>query len=143
VSRAAALIVFVGAAIARLAVAQPASDDMPFADVAARRSADGSQLVASAVGLPDERLPMVDARCSAARRAGERRARGMLHTYVDEALRTGAATPSVIAQAHQAVDAQARVTGVRGLVDCGAVVRMAMPFSGLVTAVSGAGVRFP
>lgn len=122
----------------------PALDsDVGFVDVPARRSTDGRTIEASAVGLPDERLPMVNPRCDAARRAGEVRARAMLHVYVDRALRSGRVTPTQLVAAHRVVDEDTRITGVRGLVDCGAVVRVAVPSSALEATVRGAEVTFP
>lgn len=136
-------LVIAALVLAPLAVAQRPVDDVPFADVPARRTPDGTAVEASAVGMPDERLPMPGPRCTAARRLGERRARAMLHDYADAALARSSAGPSVIAALHATIDADAAVTGARGLVDCGAVVRVSVPFSRLEAAVRGAEVTLP
>jgi len=126
-----------------LAIAQTLDSDVPFADTPAARTSDGTRVEASAVGLPDERLPMVEARCTAARRLAERRARSMLHDYADSALRMSRATPAVIVELHRVVDERTTVTGTRGLIDCGAVVRVSVPFSALEAVARGAEVTFP
>lgn len=112
-------------------------------DVLAHRSADGARVEASAVGMPDWRFPTMEARCVSGREAGFRRARGFLHDYVDRALRASDVTPEGLVSAHGAVDGTVRVTSTRGLVDCAAVVNVAVGVSELERAVLGAEVHWP
>jgi len=112
----------------------PAELDAPWSDVAPR--IDGERVIAAAVGMPDERLGRLAARRSGARRAGEERARAMVHRWADDALAQVAASPTIAAAVHRAIDDAATVSRVRPLSDGGAVIEIEIPLAALRAAAS-------
>ena len=119
-------------------VAQPAEMRLPFGDVAPARH--GEVLSAAALGVPDERVGRFAARRASARVAGRRRALAALHAFADDALAAARATAMEAAAVHAAIDAGARVAGVRPLVDGGAVVVVEVPVSALRAACARGGL---
>jgi uncharacterized protein (DUF2236 family) len=121
-----------GASFEPSAIAQerlPAPFTVPFADRAPR--VEGEVAVAVAVGLPDERVGAFYARRDSARTAGRARALGALHAWVDDALASARVGPREAQAAHAAVDREARVDGVRPLVDGAAAVVVSVPVRAL------------
>lgn len=115
--------------------------ELPIQDVAARRSTDGTEIVAIAVAEPDTRFPTVEARCLSSRSLATRRARESLHGYVDRASGSELSAATLV-RVHAAVESHAVVAEVRSLVDGGSVVRMTVPVRELDRAV-GSEVRWP
>jgi hypothetical protein len=102
----------------------PAPFDLPWTDTPPVLR-DGAVRVA-AVGQPDERIGRFAARRASARTDGRRRALRALHGWADDALARVRATPREAQRVHAALEAAARVDGVRPLVDAGAVVVLAV-----------------
>jgi hypothetical protein len=63
----------------------------------------------------------------------------MLHRYLDDALATAQASPARATEAHAALEAAARITGTRWLVEGGVVVVVACPRE----ALRSFALRFP
>lgn len=121
-----------GAILAPAALAQdplPAPFTVPWTDRAPR--VEGELAVAVAVGLPDERVGAFYARRDSARTAGRARALTALHAWVDDALASARVGPRQAQAAHAAIDSEARVDGVRPLVDGAAVVLVSVPVRAL------------
>lgn len=120
------------------ALAQPRAFELPWADVAPH--IEGEVVKAAAVAGPDERIGRFAPRRASARSAGRARALAMLHRWVDRSLAPLRADPREAQAAHDAIEASARVEGVRALTDGGAVVVVAVPLEALrdACAVEGA-----
>ena len=107
----------------------PPQLDAPWTDVAPR--VEGDRVVATAVGMPDERFGRMQARRSAARRSGEVRAREMIHRWADGALARVAAGAATASAVHRVIDERCEVARVRALVDGGAVIELALALEAL------------
>lgn len=123
-----------------LAQAVPVVFEAPWTDRAPEIDAAGDRVVAAGLGLPDERLGRLAARRAAARRAGEDRARALIHAWADDALARVAASASVAAAVHRAIDEHATVGRVRALSDGGAVVEVTVPLDALRAAAPMGGL---
>ena len=116
----------------------PPSFALPWTDEAPR--VDGANVIAAAVGMPDERIGRFSARRASARTAGRARALEALHAWADDALARVRATPRQATRVHAAIDEHARVDGARPLVDAGAVVVVAVPRARLREACARGGL---
>jgi hypothetical protein len=116
--------------------------DMPWTDRAPRvERIEGKPWVTVAVvGQPDPRAQRLAVKRSTARDRGERRARHILHGWVDDALAQILATPHEATAAHAVIRGHVRVLGVRPLVDGSAVVVSGVPTAVLRAAVAVEGV---
>lgn len=121
-----------------LAGAQPAAMQVPWTDVAASRA--GDVVRAAAIGVPDARIGRFAARRDSARTAAQRRAVDAIHAWADDALARVRAHPREAAAVHEAIDRDARVGGVRPLVDGGAVVVVEVPVATFRDACASGGL---
>jgi hypothetical protein len=125
--------------VAPVALAQvPAAFELPWTDVAPA-VADGHAR-AAAVGVPDPRIGRFDAARASARTDGRARAVAALHAFADDALARVRATPQEATRVHGAIDREAAVSGVRPLVDAGAVVVVRVPVAVLRAACAREGL---
>jgi len=111
---------------------------VPWADVAPARA--GGVVRAASVGAADARIGRFSARRASARGEARERARRAVHGWVDDALAHVHADPRQATAAHEAVDANLRVVGVRPLVDGGAVVMVEVDIARLRAACAEEGL---
>jgi hypothetical protein len=135
----------VALALITLAIAAPTSAQeipreltLPWTDVAP--AIDAEVVRAAAVGSPDARIGRFEPRRASARHSGRLRAIAAIHAWADDALARVRADPRIAQAVHTAIDASARVEGVRPLVDGGAVVVVTVPLEALRTACRVRGV---
>ncbi len=119
---AALLVVVSGLSAVSLAHALVPPFDVPWTERSPAYDAERDIVACVALGTPDPRLLRLAAARVSGRRRGEARAREALHAYVDDALARVRARPDVAARVHAALDDAARVVGVRGRADGGAMV---------------------
>lgn len=116
----------------------PAAFELPWTDVAP--AVAGGHAQAAAVGVPDPRIGRFDAARASARTEGRARAVAALHAFADDALARVRATPQEATRVHGAIDREAAVSGVRPLVDAGAVVVVRVPVAALRAACAREGL---
>jgi hypothetical protein len=90
-----------------------------------------SVLRTAALGRPDRRIRRFRTAKRSARQDGRERALERIHQFVDEALAEKYADPRTAEAVHRALDRDARVVGIRALVDGAAVVVVDVPLEAL------------
>lgn len=106
---------------------------MPWSDRPPRLEQRGERtwLTTAALGRPEGKARRLSVMRETARESGEQRARDALHRWVDDALARVWARPPIATAVHRVLREEARVLGVRPLVEGAAVVLMGVPVSHL------------